>query len=80
MLPFHEGSIFALSDVGKIRKLYKITLPHAGGKGGKKRGGRPTNGVNVGRDDDGSVAPAVLAEERAEMEAVILGIMAMKGS
>lgn len=53
------------ADVGKIRKIYKLGEGGAKGKGKK---GAAVNGESKGRD------------ERKEMESVILGTMALKGS
>ncbi|KAF2093834.1 CGI-121-domain-containing protein [Rhizodiscina lignyota] len=83
LLPFNDENIVGLSDMAKIRKLYKITSADAAGKGGKKKGARAdgaTNGVKAALDGGGKGGPLTAQEERVEMEAVILGTMAMKGS
>lgn len=83
LLPFKDEYIFGLHDMAKIRKVYRITLADAGGKGGRKKGakaGAATNGVTSAPAIDGSATSSSVLEDRAEVEAVVLGIMAMKGS
>jgi len=62
-----------MSDPARIRKIYKLNAPGRGGGGkGKKKGGE-VNGV-----DGANGSPVV--DERAEMEGVVLGLMALRGS
>ncbi|OAF98857.1 CGI-121-domain-containing protein, partial [Paraphaeosphaeria sporulosa] len=59
------GEVGMFADVGKIRKIYKLGEGGAKGKGKK---GTDVNGDGTARD------------ERKDMESVILGTMALKGS
>jgi EKC/KEOPS complex subunit CGI121/TPRKB len=58
-------------EVDKVRKVYKLSAGDAAKKGKK---GAVVNG-NAGEEKDGRSV-----DERKEMESVILGIMALKGS
>jgi EKC/KEOPS complex subunit CGI121/TPRKB len=58
-------------EVDKVRKVYKLGAGDAQKKGKK---GAVVNGDAV-REKDGRIV-----DERKEMESVILGIMALKGS
>lgn len=67
-IEFDDEGLAGMSDLGRIRKIYKLNAPDGGGKG-KKKGGE-VNGVNGDEERD----------ERAEMESVVLGLMALRGS
>ncbi|KAF1990505.1 CGI-121-domain-containing protein [Aulographum hederae CBS 113979] len=66
-LPFSDASIAELNDLSKIRKIYKLDQP-AGKPGGARQGKK-------GKNADQSAG-----EGRREMEAVVLGMMALRGS
>jgi EKC/KEOPS complex subunit CGI121/TPRKB len=53
-----------MTDVARVRKIYKLTSGGGGGGGGGKR----VNGVS-GEDED-----------RRELEVLVLGSMALRGS
>jgi EKC/KEOPS complex subunit CGI121/TPRKB len=65
-----------VTDVKALRKVYKLDSGNGGGGGGGKKGRKGKaeevvvngNGLSFGKD------------EKAEMESVILGIMALKGT
>lgn len=77
LLPFKDEFLFAVSDVAKIRKLYRIASADGGGKGGKKKAGGAGEAAG---GTSAATAGRASVEERAEMEAVVLGIMATKGA
>ncbi|KUJ24562.1 CGI-121-domain-containing protein [Mollisia scopiformis] len=57
-VPFTDEEIGTMTDLGRVRKIYKLNVP---GGGGKKKDGNT-------------------AEERREMEMLILGAMALRGA
>ena len=63
------GELGKCVDFGRVRKVYKINA--GGGGGGGKKGGKEKGAVN---------GMASAEDERKEIEAVILGMMTIKGS
>jgi len=64
----------SITDVERVRKIYKLNSPEGSiKKDGKKakEGGRQVNGMSSELDE---------IEQIQEMERVILGMMAIKGS
>ncbi|KAF2090119.1 CGI-121-domain-containing protein [Saccharata proteae CBS 121410] len=68
-IPFSDESLAKFTDFARIRKIYKLDAAASGGKKGKP------NGVNGTANGTGSQL-----SEAKEMEACVLGIMALKGS
>lgn len=64
-IPFNNESLASITDMARVRKIYKIDAPSDG-----KRGGKQVNGRS-GRDWE---------DEREEIEKMILGMIAIKGS
>jgi len=62
-----------MSDLARIRKIYKLNAPGGGGGGKGKRKGGEVNGV-----DGVNGSPEI--DERTGMEGVVLGLMALRGS
>lgn len=79
ILPFTDESIVPLTDIAKIKKLYKLNASDTFGSKLSKKKMPQANGT-TGLDAAGEQRPAGPMDDRAELEAVILGIMAMKGS
>ncbi|KAJ9636245.1 hypothetical protein H2199_007920 [Coniosporium tulheliwenetii] len=75
---FGEEELERIADVKKIRKTYK--LDDGGGRTGKgnRKGGKKANGVVNGVHGPENGLDEL--DELREVEAVILGIMALKGS
>ncbi|KAK7549460.1 kinase binding protein CGI-121-domain-containing protein [Phyllosticta citricarpa] len=75
-LPFTDAAIAPFTDLARVRKIYKLdaAAPSARGKNPKRGQAAPpplpANGVGGERKED----------ERAEMEACFLGMMALRGS
>ncbi|KAF7917928.1 uncharacterized protein EAE98_009956 [Botrytis deweyae] len=66
-VPFDDESLASMVDIARVKKLYKLNV--TGGGGGKKGG---ANGVN------GKVESK--ADERKELEVMVLGAMALRGA
>ena len=65
---FSDTNLSQITDIGKLRKTYKLAAP-------KEDDSR--------RSDDGSAAPKTSEDgelERRELEASILGLMALRGA
>lgn len=79
-IPFTNDVLANITDLVKVRKIYKLDASNMNSSVGKK-GKRGKSGGNeeviingdANRLEDG-------LDERVEMESVILGIMALKGS
>ncbi|CZR55439.1 related to protein cgi-121 [Phialocephala subalpina] len=71
-VPFDDETLASMTDVGRVRKIYKL---NSGGGGGKKKevNGNEVNGVNGARMERE-------VDERREMEVLILGAMALRGA
>ncbi|KAK7513583.1 kinase binding protein CGI-121-domain-containing protein [Phyllosticta citriasiana] len=75
-LPFTDAAIAPFTDLARVRKIYKLdaAAPSARGKNPKKGQAAPpplpVNGVGGEKKEGG----------RAEMEACVLGMMALRGS
>jgi EKC/KEOPS complex subunit CGI121/TPRKB len=78
-IEFSDGSLRAVADIARVRKIYKLNSSNKSAGGGSKRG---KGGNTGGSASDASQTNGVQNEvdELKEMEAVILGIMALKGS
>lgn len=63
-VPFDDETIATMTDLGRVKKIYKLNS--GGGGGGKKREINGTSKVEV--------------DEKREMEMLILGAMALRGS
>lgn len=63
-MPFDNEFIAEMTDLARVRKIYKLNTP--GGGGGKKSGA--VNGTNKEK------------EERKDMEIFILGSIALRGA
>ena len=71
---FNNESLASITDVERVRKIYKLNSP---GESGKKDGKRE----NEARDQANGRSPGLSEMEWfEEMEKVILGMMAIKGS
>lgn len=75
---FCDEGLRAVTDVGKVRRLYKLPLGGGGGDKGQRRrkrkdGSEEGSGevVRVGRGEEW---------ERRELEVAILGLMALRGA
>lgn len=86
-VPFTDESLAGIADIARIRKVYKLGSGtgggggQPGGKGGKKgkaNGVKEVNGDSGG--DDGRSDKEGEEVEKKEMEVMILGMMALKGS
>lgn len=64
-VPFEDEEVRSMTDVARVKKLYKL---NAGGGGGGKKGG--ANGVSNEKVED----------ERKELEIMVLGAMALRGA
>jgi EKC/KEOPS complex subunit CGI121/TPRKB len=75
---FDDESLKQISDLQQIRKLYKLDAPVPS----KAHKGKPKKVAENSEDAAASQTNGVhaLLDDVAEMEAVILGIMALKGS
>ncbi|KAL8934578.1 MAG: hypothetical protein Q9216_005840 [Gyalolechia sp. 2 TL-2023] len=78
-LPFEEPEIAKLTDIPKIRKIYKLTdagQGHNKGTGKRGKGGAERNeGAKVTENgEQGQMA------KRKELEAMVLGLMALRGA
>ncbi|TGO78828.1 hypothetical protein BELL_0052g00030 [Botrytis elliptica] len=69
-VPFDDESLASMVDIARVKKLYKLNV--TGGGGGKKGGANGVNGVN------GKVESK--ADERKELEVMVLGAMALRGA
>lgn len=78
LLPFTDEAVSSLTDMAKITKLYKLTSSDSGSKSSKRKAPKMNGVSGAGAPVEGESKGVV--GDRAEMEAVILGIMAMKGS
>lgn len=78
-VPFTDESLSEFSDLARIRKTYKLdaALPSQKGKNPPKNK-KQSNGVAYLNGSTADQSPP--ADDRKEMEACILGIMALKGS
>jgi EKC/KEOPS complex subunit CGI121/TPRKB len=78
LVEFDDKHLNELADLAQIRKFYKLDAP-APSKAGKKK---PNKGKIVGEEAVLINTNGVHSEldDVREMEAVILGIMALKGS
>lgn len=77
--PFTDSSLADFTDLARIRKIYKLdaALPSQKGKNPSKKS-KQANGV---AQSNGIAADQVAPkDDKKEMEACILGIMALKGS
>ena len=74
LVAFSDAALSETRDVAKIRKLYKITDPtlahSAAKKQDKQSNGADANQAKPQEDVDGLI----------ELESVVLGMMALKGS
>ena len=81
-LAFTDASLSGITDIERVKKAYKLGSTSGGGSkggGGKKKGGR--DAVNLNGVSGGDVIKAQSeGEDRGEMEIMILGMMALKGS
>lgn len=75
---FGEEELERIADVKKIRKIYKIDDGGERIGKGERKGVKKANGVVSGVHGPESGLDEL--DELREMEAVILGIMALKGS
>lgn len=75
---FCEEGLRGVTDVGKVRKLYK--LPVRGGEGAKGQGRRKRK--DGSEEGSGEVVEIGMGEEweRRELEVAILGLMALRGA
>ncbi|OJD36723.1 protein cgi121 [Diplodia corticola] len=79
-VPFTDDTLSEFSDLPRIRKIYKLdaALPSQKGRNPPKKRKQP-NGLAHLNGSAADEAPAP-SDDRKEMEACILGIMALKGS
>lgn len=77
-IPFSDQEISKLTDWARVKKLYKLNaLGGSGGGGGKKK----VNGFGAGNEGGRKVEDEKDREdERRELEVLVLGSMALKGS
>lgn len=66
-VPLTDESLAAGTDLGRVRKVYKLNA--GGGKAGKRKGAGDGDGDGSGRDEQG----------RRELEIAVLGAMALRG-
>lgn len=83
-LEFNDATLAAMADVGKIRKLYKLSGVLAGeaapkGKSRRKDGREEGSGGGVDGGKAGDTGKDVDGE-RKELEVAILGLMALRGA
>lgn len=67
---FCDAALRKVTDVGLVRKLYKLGAEDAGKKGRRRKDGG-SEGQGVVRVDE--------EEERRELEVAVLGLMALRG-
>ncbi|EON68462.1 hypothetical protein W97_07672 [Coniosporium apollinis CBS 100218] len=78
---FGEEELERIADVKKIRKIYKLDDGGERTGKGERKGGKKANGVVNGvHGPESGLDELDELDELREMEAVILGIMALKGS
>ncbi|KAK5144582.1 hypothetical protein LTR04_001519, partial [Oleoguttula sp. CCFEE 6159] len=70
-IPFSDEVLASITDLAKVKKMYKLDSPPAGG-GKKGKAETKYSGALNGMVDE--------ADERREMEVYLLGVMALKGS
>ncbi|CAD6442323.1 16432d8d-74f0-4f90-84b9-cf01ec903180 [Sclerotinia trifoliorum] len=63
-VPFEDGTLSKMTDIARVKKLYKL---NASGGGGGKKGA--VNGVSE-----------KIQDERKELEIMVLGAMALRGA
>jgi len=81
-IPFTNDVLANITDLVKVRKIYKLDASNVNSSGSVgKKGKRGKSGGNedVMINSSANRLEAGL-DERVEMESVILGIMALKGS
>lgn len=66
MVPFEDETLSGMTDLGMVRKVYKLNGVGAGSAGGGKKGTVNGVGKEVG--------------ERKELEILVLGAMALRGA
>lgn len=66
-VPFSDASFAQMTDLNRLRKLYKLNSG-AGSGGGGKKGGRNVKGIEKE------------VEDRKELEVLCLGCMALRGA
>lgn len=74
-MPFEELEIAKFTDIGKVRKIYKLTNT---GQGNKKGGKRNTERTNDARMMESGQEMEMV--ERKELETMVLGLMALRGA
>ena len=81
-IPFTNDVLADITDLVKVRKIYKLdasNMNSSGSVGKKGKRGKSGGNEEVIINGDANRLEAGL-DERVEMESVILGIMALKGS
>lgn len=78
LLPFDDQHLQQNADLSQIRKLYKLDVP-VPSKAGKNKSKKSTAGVEPSLEPRTNGVHSELDNIR-EMEAIIMGIMALKGS
>jgi len=68
-IPFTNESLAPITDVARVRKIYKLDTPSEGTS--KVKGAKLPNGVSQA---------STVENEKKEMEKAILGLIAIKGS
>ncbi|KAL9136586.1 MAG: hypothetical protein Q9175_002205 [Cornicularia normoerica] len=80
---FSDATLAEMADVGKIRKLYKLSgvVGEADAKGKRRRkdGSEEGSGVDVVGSEAGNAGNGA-EEERKELEVAVLGLMALRGA
>ncbi|EKD18171.1 uncharacterized protein L3040_007654 [Drepanopeziza brunnea f. sp. 'multigermtubi'] len=75
-VPLTDDSLRAVTDVARVRKLYKLNAAGAGGGGGGKK--KMKDAGVIGGVVDGGRSAEKEEEERRELEVLVLGAMALR--
>ena len=71
-VPFDEEQLRNFTDLGKIKKIYKLNAS-AHGKGPQRKKGQQQESIS-------DKLPTGVTDERKEVEATVLGMMALRGA